>query len=540
MTSTKYQNISLDHEESSLIQDIENNSHIPMDSNSNSNGSSNSNISLNNTKYETLGQDDDSDIFVYKDDREYLSPTKNKVLEERVAEEIVNFNDDDRIELIRHQSSNRDNIVDKKLQDTILNVEKSSIFGSTFNFTNSIIGAGVIGMPLAMKEAGLISGITLLVSLTLLVDWTVGVLIKDSKLSGQKTYQGLMYFCYGKFGFLIISLFQFIFAYGGMCAYSIIVGDTISTVLAQYISPNFFAYGILTSRSAIICLTTFFIILPLSLNRDMSKLSKTSFLSLLGIMIVTISVIWEGLKVPDESKGDPTQRLTYINKDIFQCIGVISFAFVCHHNSLLILGSLKKPSMDRFATVTHLSTGWSFLVSIAIALGGYLVFTDKTEGNILNNFPQDSHLINISRLLFAFNMFLTSPLECFVCREVILNLLNPNSVIGGGDNINNEETKENKLFGGIEHFVVTIALILCSLYIALTINDLGFVLEITGGFSATMLAYILPTACYCKLIEGSFTSKKKIPYVLCIIFGFIVMLISTLLSIYNYCNLKSS
>jgi len=142
MTSTKYQNISLDHEESSLIQDIENNSHIPMDSNSNSNGSSNSNISLNNTKYETLGQDDDSDIFVYKDDREYLSPTKNKVLEERVAEEIVNFNDDDRIELIRHQSSNRDNIVDKKLQDTILNVDKSSIFGSTFNFTNSIIGAG--------------------------------------------------------------------------------------------------------------------------------------------------------------------------------------------------------------------------------------------------------------------------------------------------------------------------------------------------------------------------------------------------------------
>jgi len=39
-------------------------------------------------------------------------------------------------------------------------------------------------------------------------------------------------------------------------------------------------------------------------------------------MIVTISVIWEGLKVPDESKGDPTQRLTYINKDIFQVLTI--------------------------------------------------------------------------------------------------------------------------------------------------------------------------------------------------------------------------
>ncbi|ORX83502.1 hypothetical protein BCR32DRAFT_261078 [Anaeromyces robustus] len=389
-------------------------------------------------------------------------------------------------------------------------------------------------MPLAMKEAGLVSGIILLILLTLLVDWTVGVLIKDSKLSGQKTYQGLMYFCFGKFGFLIISLFQFIFAYGGMCAYSIIVGDTISTVLSQYISPSFFGYSFLTSRNAIICLTTFLVILPLSLNRDISKLSKTSFLSLIGIMIITFAVIWEGLKVPKELKGDPNQRLTFINKDIFQCIGVISFAFVCHHNSLLILGSLKKPSMDRFATVTHLSTGWSFVVSVAIALGGYLVFTDKTKGNILNNFPQDSLLINFSRLLFAINMFLTSPLECFVCREVILNLLNPNSVIGGGENLSSRQTKENQLFGGIEHFIVTLALILCSLYIALTIDDLGFVLEITGGFSATMLAYILPTACYCKLTAGSMGSKKKLPYLLCIIFGFIVMIISTILSIYNY------
>jgi len=56
-----------------------------------------------------------------------------------------------------------------------------------------------------------------------------------------------------------------------MCAYSIIVGDTISTVLKQYISPNFFAYSFLTSRSAIICLTTFLVILPLSLYRDISK-----------------------------------------------------------------------------------------------------------------------------------------------------------------------------------------------------------------------------------------------------------------------------
>ena len=63
-----------------------------------------------------------------------------------------------------------------------------------------------------------------------------------------------------------------------------------------------------------------------------------------------------------------------------------------------------------------------------------------------------------------------------------MNLLNPNSVIGGGENLKSKETKENELFSGIEHFIVTLALVLCSLYIALTIDDLGFVLEITVSF----------------------------------------------------------
>lgn len=96
-----------------------------------------------------------------------------------------------------------------------------------------------------------------------------------------------------------------------------------------------------------------------------------------------------------------------------------NLAFVCHHNSFLIFGSLKQPSLNRFATVTHWSMGIAFFTCFALAVSGYLVFTDKTVGNILNNFPSDNVLINIARLAFGLNMFTTIPLEAFVCREVI-------------------------------------------------------------------------------------------------------------------------
>jgi sodium-coupled neutral amino acid transporter 11 len=102
---------------------------------------------------------------------------------------------------------------------------------------------------------------------------------------------------------------------------------------------------------------------------------------------------------------------------------------VCHHNSFMIYGSLKRPTLDRWNLVTHLSTGISCVLSLAMALSGYLIFGQKTEANILNNFGSNNLVINIARFAFATNMFTTFPLECFVCREVIENYFFRDSTI---------------------------------------------------------------------------------------------------------------
>lgn len=68
------------------------------------------------------------------------------------------------------------------------------------------------------------------------------------------------------------------------------------------------------------------------------------------------------------------------------------------HNSLLIYGSLKKPTMDRFAMVTHYSTGISLVMCVVMGITGFLAFGTNTQGNVLNNFPSDNIMINIARL----------------------------------------------------------------------------------------------------------------------------------------------
>lgn len=115
------------------------------------------------------------------------------------------------------------------------------------------------------------------------------------------------------------------------------------------------------------------------------------------MLIIILTVVTQGPLQPPDLRGQLRGSLL-INNGVFQAIGVISFAFVCHHNSLLIYGSLKTPTMDRFARVTHYSTGISMVACMTMALGGYLSFGDRTQGNVLNNFPTDNVLVNIARL----------------------------------------------------------------------------------------------------------------------------------------------
>ena len=173
-----------------------------------------------------------------------------------------------------------------------------------------------------------------------------------------------------------------------MCAFGIIIGDTIPHVIRSLFPrlESMPVLSLLTNRQFIIVLCTSCISYPLSLYRDIHKLSRASGLALVGMLIIVTSVLVEGPHVTPDLKGDPSQRFTIIRPGVFQGIGVISFAYVCHHNSLLIYGSLRTPTLDRFAKVTHISTIISLIACCTLAISAYLVFTDKTQGNILNNF----------------------------------------------------------------------------------------------------------------------------------------------------------
>lgn len=66
---------------------------------------------------------------------------------------------------------------------------RSNIPMTSFNMINSIIGSGVIGVPYALKRAGIGLGIVIILVAALASDYAILLLIDGGKLSGGSTYQ---------------------------------------------------------------------------------------------------------------------------------------------------------------------------------------------------------------------------------------------------------------------------------------------------------------------------------------------------------------
>ena len=82
-----------------------------------------------------------------------------------------------------------------------------------------------------------------------------------------------MEFCFGKSGLIAISIAQWAFAFGGMVAFGIIVGDTIPHVFVA-VWPGIRevpVLGLLGDRRAVIVIFVLGVSYPLSLYRDIAK-----------------------------------------------------------------------------------------------------------------------------------------------------------------------------------------------------------------------------------------------------------------------------
>ncbi|XP_048521546.1 putative sodium-coupled neutral amino acid transporter 11 isoform X2 [Dendroctonus ponderosae] len=372
--------------------------------------------------------------------------------------------------------------------------KKSSMHYASFNFINSIIGSGVIGIPYALHQAGFGFGVLLLVLVAYITDYSLILMIKAGHISGRFSYQGIMEAAFGRAGYILLGILQFVYPFIAMVSYNVVVGDTVTKVIIRLtdIEPD----NIFAKREIIVLIATIFITVPLSLYRDIAKLAKISFFSLVCIGFILLSIL---LRIRTISKivPDHPDSWRFFNSDIIPAVGIMAFAFMCHHNTFLIYSSIADTSQKKWETVTHASILTSLIVSCIFGIAGYATFKAYCQGDLLENYCWDDDLMNASRILFSIQILLTYPIECFVTRGVI-----ENSIISKDPNVPMSERT---------HYAITLSIVFTTYFISMATDCLGVVLELNGVLAAVPLAFVLPAFCYLRLEEGRIFDRNKLP-----------------------------
>ncbi|XP_023372123.1 putative sodium-coupled neutral amino acid transporter 11 isoform X3 [Otolemur garnettii] len=345
-----------------------------------------------------------------------------------------------------------------------------------------------------------------------IIDFSLVLLIKGGTLSGTDTYQSLVNKTFGFPGYLLLSVLQFVFPFIAMISYNIITGDTMSKVIQRI--PGVDPKNLFVGRHFIIMISTVTFTLPLSLYRDIAKLGKISLVStvltalILGLVITRVVTL--GPYVPKTEDA-----WVFAKPNAIQAVGVMSFAFICHHNSFLVYSSLEEPTVAKWSRIIHTSMAISMFISVLFATCGYLTFTGFTQGDLFENYCRSDDLVTFGRFCYGITVILTYPMECFVTREVIANLF-----FGGNLSL-------------IFHVVITVVIITIATLVSLLIDCLGIVLELNGVLCAVPLIFIIPSACYLKLSEEPRTHSDKIISCFMLPIGAVVMVFGFVMAIIN-------
>ena len=361
---------------------------------------------------------------------------------------------------------------------------RSTILGAAANLSNDILGAGIAGIPYAVGQCGFVAGLIMIVACAAMTDKSLRLLVETAKYSKTPTYETLSEAAFGRKGFLFIAINMFVFSYGSMVGYLMMVKETLPYV-----------FGIVqeNQRRVFLFCISLCVMVPISSQRDMADLSKTSRMNVLFCTTIACLVAYlSPLEWSMEQNGGFVEVVSssVINfGTIFAGIGIFSYTYLVQHSAFIIAGSLQNPTRKRWARVTFRSMVVCATVCLICGTFGYLSFLDTTKGNILDNFNPHSLLGNVARTLLGIVMLFIYPIEAFVSRHVCVVIFFTGQSAHDGDD-------STVLSRADRRIALTVAIYILAVIPAIIFVNLGPVLSLTGTIGGSCLSYMGPGAVY--------------------------------------------
>lgn len=405
--------------------------------------------------------------------------------------------------------------------------------------SKSFIGTGVLFLPSAFSNGGLLFSIGMLVFFGIYSYWCYYILIAAKRITGVSSFGDIGLKLYGPWMKFIILFSLVLTQIGFSGAYVIFTAENL-----RAFTKNVFLIS--DVPIAYFMLLQLIVFIPLSFIRNVSKLSLPSLLANFFIMSGLILVLFFSFKhLIIDLRMKPAEGVVmgFNSNHWTMFVGTAIFAFEGIGLIIPVQDSMRHP--EKFPMVLGLVIMSSTLLFITIASVGYLAYGSLIETVILLNLPQRNVFVNLIQFFYSLAIMLSTPLQLFPAIKIIENKVFPKFTkiyVKKDDNTTDVELRPNsgKLSWKVKwlkNFVraVIVALVILMAYFGA--DRLDKFVAIIGSFACIPLVYMYPPMLHLQSYSRPKSQGKKIPWpvildCVLIVFGGIGMIYTSYQSVF--------
>ena len=345
-------------------------------------------------------------------------------------------------------------------------------FGAALLLLKSFVGTGVLFLPKAYLNGGMLFSNIVLIAIASL-SYYCFVLLVNTRLKVDGSFGDIGGMLYGKTLRALILSSIVLSQVGFVSAYIVFTSENLQAfILAVSDCRTWIDIKYLVMMQLII-------FLPLSLIRDISKLGATALIAdgfiLLGLIYLyyfNIFTIVSQHGVSDIVSFNPRDWTLFIGTAIFtfEGIGLI----------IPIQESMKKPS--KFPPV--LGGVMIIITTVFLSMGtlSYAAYGSDIKTVVLLNLPQDNRFVNAVQFLYSLAILLSTPLQLFPAIRITENELFSRS------------GKYNPYIKWQKNVFRFFLVILCALIAWGGAGDLDKFVALVGSFACVPLVYVYPVS----------------------------------------------
>ncbi|XP_026326637.1 proton-coupled amino acid transporter-like protein pathetic [Hyposmocoma kahamanoa] len=360
----------------------------------------------------------------------------------------------------------------------------TSTLGSLAHLLKSSLGSGILAMPAAFKNAGLVAGGIGTIVIGFICTHCVYILVKTSQevcVEAKKPSMGFAETCgaafeYGpkklrpwaKFARTFIDYALTCTYLAALCVYVVFIAENFKEVLDEYV-PD---YKLSVETYCALTLVPLVLICQIRNLKWLVPFSAIANVLLVICFTITMYYIFTGLPNPKEREmvASVTQWPLFISTVIFamEGIGVV----------MPVENEMAKP--EQFLGCPGvLNVAMTVVISLYGIVGffGYIKYGDDVRGSVTLNLPQEEVLAQSAKILMALAILFTYSLQFYVPMEMIWRQVH---------------NKISVRYHNVTQIAIRTAAVVGSVALAAAFPDLELFISLCGAIFLSSLGLLTP------------------------------------------------